>query len=63
MAKVSAMIITTRNYLMTLLIILAAALYATAAWRVEEARNVPRIELSCSDTMCLPHSGNFNAMR
>lgn len=57
------MIITTRNYLMTFLIILAAALYATAAWRVEQARNAPRMELSCSTTMCLPHSGAFNALR
>ncbi len=57
------MIITTRKYAMTFLIIMVTALYATAAWRVEQARNAPRLELSCSTTMCLPHSGAFNALR
>ncbi|WP_155980425.1 hypothetical protein [gamma proteobacterium L18] len=57
------MIITTRKCVMPLLVILVTALYATAAWRVEQARNVPRLEISCSTTMCLPHSGAFNALR
>ena len=57
------MILITRNYRMTLLIISVAALYATAAWRVEQARNQPRLEISCSTTQCLPHSGTFNALR
>ncbi|WP_277960788.1 hypothetical protein [Pseudomonas sp. RIT-To-2] len=57
------MIITTRKYLMTFLIISVAALYATAAWRVEQARNQPRTDISCSTTLCIPHSGTFNALR
>lgn len=63
MPKVSVMIITTRKCVMPLLVILVTALYATAAWRVEQARNVPRLEISCSTSMCLPHSGAFNALR
>ncbi|EIK98135.1 hypothetical protein PMM47T1_02679 [Pseudomonas sp. M47T1] len=48
---------------MTFLIIMVTALYATAAWRVEQARNVLRLEVSCSTTMCIPHSGAFNDLR
>ncbi|MGC1333625.1 hypothetical protein [Pseudomonas sp.] len=57
------MIITTRKYAMTFLIIMVTALYSTAAWRVEQARNVLRLEVSCSTTMCIPHSGAFNDLR
>jgi len=57
------MIIKTRKQRMTLLIIMVIALYATAVWRVEQARNLPRDELSCNASLCLPHSGAFNALR
>lgn len=57
------MIITTRKLRMALLIFIATALYATAAWRVEQLRNESRLEISCSTTMCLPHSGTFTALR
>ncbi|WP_249680233.1 hypothetical protein [Pseudomonas abieticivorans] len=40
-----------------------SALYATAAWRVEQARNVRQLDASCSTTMCIPHSATLNALR
>lgn len=57
------MIITTKKFRWAFLILMVVALYATAVWRAEQARNAPRLDISCSTTMCLPHSGTFNALR
>ncbi|MDE1163962.1 MAG: hypothetical protein PW845_00925 [Pseudomonas sp.] len=54
----------TRNKCVIMLGIFAvSALYATAAWRVEQARNVRQLDASCSTTMCIPHSATLNALR
>ncbi|MDU9390424.1 hypothetical protein ACIP1T_05205 [Pseudomonas japonica] len=38
-------------------------LYATAAWRVEQARNQPWSAASCSLAHCVPHTATLSALR
>ena len=38
-------------------------LYATAAWRVEQARNQPWSAASCSLVHCVPHTATLSALR
>ncbi len=56
--------IKTRRYL-TIFITCAAtlALYGTAAWRVEQLRQLPREAASCNFERCIPHNTTFNALR
>jgi hypothetical protein len=63
-SEVSAMNIRTRRYL-TIFITCAAtlALYGTAAWRVEQLRQLPREAASCNFERCIPHNTTFNALR
>nr|BFE90945.1 hypothetical protein GCM10020185_14810 [Pseudomonas brassicacearum subsp. brassicacearum] len=39
------------------------ALYGTAAYRVEQARQLPREYASCNFERCIPHSATLNALR
>ncbi|WP_413794326.1 MULTISPECIES: hypothetical protein [unclassified Pseudomonas] len=39
------------------------ALYGTAAYRVEQARQLPREHASCNFERCIPHSATLNALR
>ncbi|WHS61638.1 MULTISPECIES: hypothetical protein [unclassified Pseudomonas] len=39
------------------------ALYGTAAYRVEQARQLPREFASCNFERCIPHSATLNALR
>ncbi|WP_339502291.1 hypothetical protein [Pseudomonas silesiensis] len=63
-SEVNAMNIKTRRYL-TIFITCAAtlALYGTAAWRVEQLRQLPREAASCNFERCIPHNTTFNALR
>lgn len=56
--------IKTRRYL-TIFITCAAtlALYGTAAWRVEQLRQLPREYASCSGERCIPYNATLNALR
>ncbi|MEB0045084.1 MULTISPECIES: hypothetical protein [unclassified Pseudomonas] len=56
--------IKTRRYLAIFITCAATlALYGTAAWRVEQLRQLPREYASCNFEHCLPHSGTFSALR
>ncbi|EPL06465.1 hypothetical protein JFV28_01645 [Pseudomonas sp. TH05] len=56
--------IKTRRYLAIFLTCGATlALYGTAAYRVEQARQLPRVYASCSLEHCIPHSATLNALR
>ena len=39
------------------------ALYGTAAWRVEQLRQLPRDYASCNFERCIPHNATLNALR
>lgn len=39
------------------------ALYGTAAYRVEQARQLPRTYVSCNLEHCIPYSATLNALR
>ncbi|VVO46066.1 hypothetical protein AB4P91_11855 [Pseudomonas sp. B21128] len=39
------------------------ALYGTAAWRVEQQRQLPREYASCNYERCIPHNATLNALR
>lgn len=39
------------------------ALYGTAAYRVEQARQLPREYASCNSERCIPHNATLNALR
>ncbi|WP_460062522.1 hypothetical protein [Pseudomonas sp. S2_A05] len=39
------------------------ALYGTAAWRVEQLRQLPREYASCNYERCIPHNATLNALR
>ena len=44
-------------------IVAVMGLYATAAWRVEQARNQPWSAASCSLVHCVPHTATLSALR
>ena len=57
------MSIKTRKYLTIFaLSVLASALYATAAYRVEQTRMQPTFAISCHQDLCVPRSGSFSAL-
>ena len=63
-SEVSAMNIRTRRYLAIFITCAATlALYGTAAWRVEQLRQLPREAASCNFERCMPHNTTFNALR
>ncbi|MDQ0122625.1 hypothetical protein J2W17_001570 [Pseudomonas lini] len=56
--------IRTRRYLAIFITCAATlALYGTAAWRVEQLRQLPRAAASCNFERCMPHNTTFNALR
>lgn len=58
------MTIKTRRYLAIFITCTATlALYGTAAWRVEQARQLPRVSASCGVDQCIPHNATLNALR
>ena len=63
-SEVNAMNIKTRRYLAIFLTCAATlALYGTAAWRVEQLRQLPREYASCNFERCIPHNATLNALR
>lgn len=58
------MSIKTRKYLTIFTLCAAAtALYATAAYRVEQTRQLPRMAISCNHDHCIPHTATLSALR
>lgn len=56
--------IKTRRYLAIFVTCTATLLlYGTAAYRVEQVRQLPRSYASCSANQCIPHNATFNALR
>jgi len=56
--------IKTRRYLAIFITCTATlALYGTAAYRVEQARQQPRSDASCNLEQCIPHTATLNALR
>jgi hypothetical protein len=63
-SEVTAMNIKTRRRLAIFVTCAATlALYGTAAYRVEQARQLPREYASCNFERCIPHSATLNALR
>ena len=63
-SEVYAMNIKTRRYLAIFVTCTATlALYGTAAWRVEQLRQLPREYASCNFERCIPHNASLNALR
>lgn len=56
-------ITTKRRCAVVFTIVAVTALYATAAWRVEQSRMQPRVYASCNLEHCIPHSATLNALR
>jgi hypothetical protein len=56
--------IKTRRYLAIFVTCgITLALYGTAAYRVEQARQLPRSYASCNLEQCVPHSATLNTLR
>ncbi|MNE95030.1 hypothetical protein D3C80_1930690 [compost metagenome] len=56
--------IRTRRYLAIFITCTATlALYGTAAYRVEQARQQPRVAASCGIDQCIPHNATLNSLR
>ncbi|WP_347901721.1 hypothetical protein [Pseudomonas purpurea] len=54
----------TRRYLAIFITCTATlVLYGTAAYRVEQARQLPREYASCNVERCIPHNATLNALR
>lgn len=63
-SEVTAMNIKTRRRLAIFVTCTATlALYGTAAYRVEQARQLPREYASCNFERCIPHTATLNALR
>ncbi len=56
-------ILKTRKCAMAFAITAVLALYATAAWRVEQLRQAPRVVFSCHMDYCVPHTASLSALR
>ena len=63
MQEVRIMGVRTRKCAVVLSIFAVLGLYATAAWRVEQARNQPWSAASCSLDHCVPHTATLSALR
>lgn len=57
------MSIKTRKCLVACSLCAVAAIYAAAAYRVEQARSATSLHSSCSYTVCIPHSSTFSSLR
>jgi hypothetical protein len=63
-SEVTAMNIKTKRRLAIFVTCTATlALYGTAAYRVEQARQLPREYASCNFERCIPHNATLNALR
>lgn len=65
-SEVNVMIMSTRTRRYLAIFITCAAtlaLYGTAAWRVEQLRQLPREYASCNFERCIPHNATLNALR
>jgi hypothetical protein len=63
-SEVNAMNIKTRRYLAIFITCaVTLALYGTAAWRVEQLRQLPREYASCNFERCIPHNATLNALK
>jgi hypothetical protein len=63
-SEVNAMNTKTRRYLAIFITCaVTLVLYGTAAWRVEQLRNLPREYASCNFERCIPHNATLNALR
>ena len=49
--------------MMVMLLVAVTALYATAAWRVEQARTSPQLHGGCSLAMCMQRNAAFGYLR
>lgn len=56
-------ILKTRKCAAVLAISAVLALYATAAWRVEQIRHAPHSVASCNLEHCVPHTASLSALR
>jgi hypothetical protein len=54
---------TTRKCLVACSLCAVAAIYAAAAYRVEQARSATSLHSTCSYTVCIPHSSTFSSLR
>lgn len=63
MQEVRIMGVKTRKCAIVFTIAAVMGLYATAAWRVEQARNQPWSAASCSLDHCVPHTATLSALR
>ncbi|WDG76361.1 hypothetical protein PUP68_26730 [Pseudomonas chlororaphis] len=56
--------IKTRRYLAIFVTCTATlVLYGTAAYRVEQARQQPRVFASCNVDQCIPHNATLNSLK
>ncbi|NWB85110.1 MULTISPECIES: hypothetical protein [unclassified Pseudomonas] len=56
-------ILKTRKCAAVLAVTAVVALYATAAWRVEQIRQTPRGLSTCHLDFCVPHTASLSALR
>ncbi|WP_198291596.1 hypothetical protein [Pseudomonas asplenii] len=56
-------ILRTRKCAAVLAISAVLALYATAAWRVEQIRQTPHTVATCNLEHCVPHTASLSALR
>ena len=63
MQEVRIMGVKTRKCAVFFAIAAVLGVYATAAWRVEQARNQPWSAASCSLAHCVPHTATLSALR
>ncbi|BBP75341.1 hypothetical protein HX881_15780 [Pseudomonas gingeri] len=56
-------ILKTRKCAAVLAVCAVVALYATAAWRVEQLRQTPRNLSTCNLEHCVPHTASLSALR
>lgn len=57
------MSIRTRKCMVACSLCAIAALYAAAAYRVEQARTASPLQSSCAYSVCIPHSATFSSLR
>lgn len=53
----------TRKCMVALSLVAVTAVYATAAWRVEQARTSPQLQGACTLAMCMQRNAAFSYLR
>ncbi|WP_296250405.1 hypothetical protein [Pseudomonas sp. UBA4194] len=53
----------TRKCMVALSLVAVTALYATAAWRAEQARISPQLQGACTLAMCMQRNAAFSYLR